>query len=533
MLFRRRLKALAPASTRTRFHEGTNKLLAIEPSAATALYDEDAHQEEPRIENGVAIVEICGPLEQRANWLWDGYDAIQCRFKAALESSAESVLLLIDSPGGDVAGLFDAVHAMRLAAAEAGKKVIAYAEEGAYSAAYALATAADEIILPQAGGVGSIGVIATVYDQTEATRNAGLNVVVLTSGEEKADGHPDVPLEEEALGRMQARIDSLAEQFATLVAEKRGGVAEKWLSLEAGVRYGQDAVDAGLADKVMPCYELLENLASSNSDAKVADKDSQMDLKVLRANLEAAQRSGDQAKVKAASDALLTASAAKKMADEDDADEDAESAEDEADEDAESKKAEDEEKDAESAEESAEEPSDEEEPKDDDEEDAESAEDGKYKKASKADASRIARAAAQLTGKSNPDEIVGTLRGLVASARQGREAADRLAKIETRLRKADVEKLIAKGMRDRKITPASKAHFEKIGMRSPRELSAMLKAMAPVAAAKSREAEHVTTRDGYQERPTDAASQIANNFGVSLEAMATEAAKHGTRFPRG
>lgn len=531
MLISRQLRAVAPASSRVRFRENESSLLAIEPGAATALYDTEAlHQSEPRVENGVAIVEICGPLEQYAGFLWDGYDAIQERFKAALASEAGTVLLVIDSPGGDVAGLFDAVHAMRLAAREAGKKVVAFAGEAAYSAAYAIATVASEIYLPAAGGVGSVGVIATVYDRTAMTAKEGLNVVVLTSGDEKADGHPDIPLEDPALDRMQARVDGLALQFAELVAESRGDSAEKWLKLQAGVRFGQEAVDAGLADAVIPCYQLLEKLASTKSNANVpaSAKESKMDLKTLRANLEAAQRSGDQAKIKAASDALLSASDAKKA--DEDADEGADESADEEDEDAKSEEDSDEDAEAEAAE--AEEAGDDEEPpadEDEEDEDEDAKKDGK-----KSSASRIARAAAQLTGKSNPDEIVGTLRGMVASARQGREAQARLEKIETRLRKADVEKLIAKGMRDRKITPASKAHFEKIGMRSPRELRAMLKAMAPVAAPRSREADQGPTNvNGYHERPSDPAAQVASNFGISLEAMAVEAAKYGTRFPRG
>src|SRR5207247_2643111 len=153
----------------------------------------------------------------------DGYDTIRRRFETALSSDAQQVLLCIDSPGGEVAGCFETVRAMRAAAKVSGIRVIAFANEHAYSAAYALATVADEIYLPVPGGLGSIGVIATLEDVSAALQDAGINVEVITSGDEKSDGNPLVPLTDPVRERMQARVDALAAQFAELVAEQRGG----------------------------------------------------------------------------------------------------------------------------------------------------------------------------------------------------------------------------------------------------------------------------------------------------------------------
>ncbi|TOL42864.1 serine peptidase, partial [Vibrio parahaemolyticus] len=67
------------------------------------------------------------------------------------------ICLDIDSPGGEVAGCFDLVD---LIYELRGKKPIyAILSENAYSAAYAIASAADKIYVPRTGGVGSVGVI--------------------------------------------------------------------------------------------------------------------------------------------------------------------------------------------------------------------------------------------------------------------------------------------------------------------------------------------------------------------------------------
>ncbi len=204
----------------------------------------------------VAIVDIRGPLAQRA-WSCfgmfegDGYDAILVRVQAALaDPRAGAVLLRIDSPGGEVAGCFEAVRAIRALKAAAEKPMVAYVDECAASAAYALACACDAIVLPDTGCVGSIGVIAAVFEESRALDAAGIGVAVITSGARKADGHPALALTDDARAAIQEQIDQLADVFAAEVAVARGGDAARWRSLEAAVALGPRAVEAGLADEI-------------------------------------------------------------------------------------------------------------------------------------------------------------------------------------------------------------------------------------------------------------------------------------------
>lgn len=180
--------------------------------------------------------------EQR-NWWRDDFEPIPA-------APARAVVLCIDSPGGEAAGSAYAHRKLRKLRKQYNIPLYAYANETACSAAYALACAADEIWLPDTGTVGSIGVIATLFDRTSQNRKLGLNVELITSGEQKSDGHADRPITDDIRERMQTRVMDLATVFWRIVAKSRGTSAKAVSELEAGVFTGQKAVDVGIADGV-------------------------------------------------------------------------------------------------------------------------------------------------------------------------------------------------------------------------------------------------------------------------------------------
>lgn len=131
-----------------------------------------------------------------------------------------------------------------------GKPVVAYANESAFSAGYALATVADAIVLPDTGQVGSIGVIAALMDMTKALDAQGVRVAVVASGTQKTDTHPAVPITDAAIGRLRDDVNALASIFFDEVAAARGKDAEEIKALQAGTFLGARAVKVGLADAV-------------------------------------------------------------------------------------------------------------------------------------------------------------------------------------------------------------------------------------------------------------------------------------------
>lgn len=207
------------------------------------------------IVGGVAIIQVYGTLVQKLGSLrpysgMTGYDGIRQNFLMALsDPDVKAIMLDIDSPGGEVSGCFDLVDAIYRARGK--KPVWSILNEAAYSAAYAIASAADRIVVPRTGGVGSIGVIWMHMDWSKALTGAGFKVTFITFGEAKADGHPEIPLSPEALARFQGDIDTMGELFVTTVARNRNISDKAVRDTQAATYLGAAGVSQGLADDVM------------------------------------------------------------------------------------------------------------------------------------------------------------------------------------------------------------------------------------------------------------------------------------------
>jgi len=202
----------------------------------------------------VAVIPVHGTLVQKLGTLrpysgMTGYDGIRQAFLTALyDPKVEAIALDVDSPGGEVSGCFDLADLIYNARGE--KPIWSILNESAYSAAYALASSADRIIVPRTGGVGSIGVICMHVDMSKALTSAGLQVTFITYGDRKADGHSEIPLSPEALEAFQGDINTMGELFVDTVARNMSLAASKVKATQAGTFLGARGVDMGLAHAV-------------------------------------------------------------------------------------------------------------------------------------------------------------------------------------------------------------------------------------------------------------------------------------------
>jgi signal peptide peptidase SppA len=202
----------------------------------------------------VAVIAVQGTLVHKLGSLrpysgMTGYDGIRQNLLAALDDpSVEAIAFDIDSPGGEVSGCFDLVD--MIYAARGRKPMWSILCESAYSAAYAIASAADRIVVPRTGGTGSIGVIAAHVDLSAALTAAGVKVTFITYGDRKADGHAEIALSDEALTGFQADIDSMGALFVETVARNRNISAATVRDTQAATFMGDKGVELGLADEV-------------------------------------------------------------------------------------------------------------------------------------------------------------------------------------------------------------------------------------------------------------------------------------------
>lgn len=214
--------------------------------------------------NGVAVIDVSGTLVQKSSYLRAysgvlGYNAIRNNFLEALSDKAvRAIALKIDSPGGEVAACFDTADLIY--ESRSIKPTLAILDECAYSAAYALASACEQITVPRTGGTGSVGVICMHLDQSKALDKAGQSVTIIKYGDRKADGNQFSPLSKEALQRFQDDVDVMGELFVETVARNRNLSAAVVRKTQATTFLGAAGVEIGFADAVMAPDEAFESL---------------------------------------------------------------------------------------------------------------------------------------------------------------------------------------------------------------------------------------------------------------------------------
>lgn len=226
--------------------------------------DEPAPYRPYEVVNGIAIIPVTGTLVQKLGTMrpysgMTGYDGLRANFSLALaDDEVDAIVLDIDSPGGEVAGCFDLADDIYRARGE--KPLKAILTENAFSAAYALASACDNIYVPRTGGTGSVGVICMHTDLSRALDKAGITVTIIQYGARKADGNDVSPLTNTALDRFQSDVDAMGELFVDTVARNRRLTTKAVRNTQASTFLGAKGVEIGFADAVMAPQEAMASL---------------------------------------------------------------------------------------------------------------------------------------------------------------------------------------------------------------------------------------------------------------------------------
>lgn len=169
------------------------------------------------------------------------YGKVSEHLKAAVEDEGvDNIVLDVESPGGSIGGvqeLADEIYEARKT-----KNIRAQINDIGASAAYWLASQAEEVSADPNAMVGSIGVYAAYYDTSKAFEKEGVEAVVIRSGEHKGMGLPGDPITKEQIKSTQAIIDGMAENFKAAVQRGRGlkdkqlkavSDGQAWIAIEA------------------------------------------------------------------------------------------------------------------------------------------------------------------------------------------------------------------------------------------------------------------------------------------------------------
>ncbi len=244
------------------------------PAALAAASERQARKPYQVTEDRIAVIPIEGTLVHKAYGLdamsgLRSYVDIQEEIEdAATDPAIKGILLDIDSPGGEVAGVFDLADTIY--AARAAKPVFAVANNDAFSAAYLLASAAERVYAGRTSGLGSIGVIVSHLDVSASDEKLGYKYSIVHAGARKADFNPHMPLSEEARAVMEAAVERTYGLLVGAVARNRGLPEAAIRGTEAGLYFGGEAVEAKLADRVGTRQDALTDLRVSAGGSAAA-----------------------------------------------------------------------------------------------------------------------------------------------------------------------------------------------------------------------------------------------------------------------
>ena len=194
-----------------------------------------------------AMVSIRGEIADRGE---ASAELIMPAMRSALEDpGSKALVLLINSPGGSPvqAGLInDEIRRLRKLH---DKPIYAVVEETCASAAYYIASAADNIYVNKASIVGSIGVLMDGFGFVGTMDKLGVERRLLTAGANKGFLDPFSPQSDTQKQFALTMLEQIHQQFISVVKQGRGDRLKATPETFSGLFWtGEQAIGMGLAD---------------------------------------------------------------------------------------------------------------------------------------------------------------------------------------------------------------------------------------------------------------------------------------------
>jgi signal peptide peptidase SppA len=219
----------------------------------------------------VAVLPIQGVISQKANWLtralgWTASETLERDFLDAIgNSDVKAIAFYVDSPGGTALGNEETSRTMF---ANRGKKpVYAFVRGMCCSAAYYLASPAQQMFASPSSLVGSIGAVSTHIEYSKALAEMGIGATVIRSAPHKQLWNQFEKLSPEGKASLQKMVSDYGDQFEQAVARYRG-ISQA----QVKAKYGQgdafvaaEAAQRGLVDGVMSWSEFLAKVQGAVS----------------------------------------------------------------------------------------------------------------------------------------------------------------------------------------------------------------------------------------------------------------------------
>lgn len=211
--------------------------------------------------NKIAVVYVAGQMAaDKASDVAPGTsfssDVVKSLRAATDDPDVKAVVLRVNSPGGTPVAAEEIISQMKRTRAV--KPVVVSMGDIATSAAYYISSQSDRIVANPDTFTGSIGVIWTFKNKSQAYNDEGISVYVAKSGNFKDMGSEWRGLTENEKKYVNAIINESYDRFVNSVAAGRNLSVDKVKSIADGRVYtGSSAKEMGLVDDLGGLYDAI------------------------------------------------------------------------------------------------------------------------------------------------------------------------------------------------------------------------------------------------------------------------------------
>ena len=242
-----------------------------------ARFDGPASEQQAEDGTLLAVVPFTGVVTRHGLSTWYGYYPgtadIGRQLKALDQNkSIGAIVMVIDSPGGQVAGtpeLAEIVYDIRKAG---NTKIIAAVDTLMASAATYVGTACEKVYAMGTAMCGSIGVISSYSEYSKMLEQMGISVEVFREPSLKARFSGVEPMDDDMRETMIDRNSVIYDAFVDDVAKYRGVSASAVKKRFGGgeVMFAEEALEAGMIDGVATPDAVInmvfDDLAAANQE---------------------------------------------------------------------------------------------------------------------------------------------------------------------------------------------------------------------------------------------------------------------------
>jgi len=226
-------------------------------------------------EMGIGVLDIQGPLTYRkimglCGEIGCSYESLLEQTDEMIEAGAKTIIMNVDSGGGQGYGAFECSTEIRKKCDDAGVKLYAYNDGCMASAAYVFGCVADVVVTNPHAETGSVGVLIALLDQSKYMDNIGVRPIYISAGGQKIPFNEDNTFKQSFLDDLQVKVDALYEDFVSHVSNYTGLSAEAVKATEAKTFMADEALSLGLVNNIMTRSEFIQYVLDQHKGASNA-----------------------------------------------------------------------------------------------------------------------------------------------------------------------------------------------------------------------------------------------------------------------